>query len=141
MASEYVPVALERHVFERARGRCEYCQLPEAFSSGAFEIEHIHPRSLGGLTNSANLALSCSGCNSFKGSKVSGADPQTGQTVSLFHPRQHVWSEHFRWSDDSLQVEGISAIGRATVELLRLNRRGLMNLRRLLIDDEKHPPP
>lgn len=75
MASEYIPVAVERLVIERARGRCEYCRLPEAFSSGSFEIEHIQPRSLGGATDADNLAFSCGGCNGFKGVKVSGTDP------------------------------------------------------------------
>lgn len=140
MASEYIPVALERLVVERARGRCEYCRLPEAFSSGSFEIEHIQPRSLGGATDADNLALSCGGCNGFKGVKVSGLDPKTEELAVLFHPRQDVWREHFRWSEDSLSLEGITPKGRVTIVALRLNRVGLTNLRRLLVLDEKHPP-
>ena len=140
MSSEYIPVALERLVVERARGRCEYCQCPEAFSTGSFEIEHIQPRSLSGATHADNLAFSCGGCNNFKGAKVGFPDPETQQLVPLFHPRQHVWNEHFRWSADALRVEGLSAIGRATAELLRLNRNGVVNLRRLLVLDERHPP-
>lgn len=140
MASEYIPVALERLIVERARGRCEYCQCPEDFSPGTFEIEHIHPRALGGTTDAENLALACGGCNAFKSVKVSALDPENQQTAAFFHPRQHTWSGQFRWSEDSLQLEGISATGRATIETLRLNRLGVVNLRRLLIMDEKHPP-
>ena len=140
MASQYLSVALERLVVERARGRCEYCRLPEAFSSGSFEIEHIQPRALGGTSEADNLAFSCGGCNGFKSVKVSGIDPQTEESVSLFHPRQDAWNTHFRWSDEGLSVEGITPKGRATIAVLRLNRSGVVNLRRLLILDEKHPP-
>lgn len=140
MASEYIAVALERLIVERARRRCEYCQCPEEFSLGAFQIEHIYPRSLGGATETENLALSCGGFNNFKGVRVDFPDPETQQSATLFHPRQHLWSEHFRWSEDFLRMEGISQTGRATIDALRLNRPGVFNLRRLLIMDDKHPP-
>lgn len=37
-------------------------------------------------------------------------------------------------------IIGISSIGRATVEALKLNRPGLMNLRRVLYTLGEHPP-
>lgn len=67
-------------------------------------------------------------------------DPETQQMAALFHPRQQLWSEHFRWDEEALRMEGISSTGRATIDALRLNRPGVVNLRRLLIMDEKHPP-
>lgn len=140
MASQYIPVALERLVLERARGQCEYCRLPEAFSFVSFEIEHISPRALGGATEAENLALACSGCNGFKGTKTHGFDSETAELVALFHPRQHVWSEHFVWSRNGLSLEGQTPAGRATIETLKLNRSGVINLRRLLILDDRHPP-
>ncbi len=63
-----------------------------------------------------------------------------GEKTALYNPRQQVWSEHFRWSDDFTQVIGITACGRATVEALRLNRFGVVNLRRLLRGVNLHPP-
>lgn len=140
MAGEYVPVAVERLVVERAGGRCEYCRSPEAFALDAFEMEHIIPRSSGGATDAGNLAFSCGGCNSFKGSRTADSDPQSGVTAPLFHPRNQRWSDHFRWSDDFLSVEGLTPTGRATVESLRLNRAPVRNLRWLLVTQGLHPP-
>jgi 5-methylcytosine-specific restriction endonuclease McrA len=49
-------------------------------------IEHIVPLALGGTSDDTNLWLACAWCNSFKGTKVSGADPVTGAEVPLFNP-------------------------------------------------------
>ncbi len=140
MARRGIPVAIERLVRERASERCEYCRCPEDFSPDTFSIEHIFPRALSGSDEEDNLAFSCQGCNGVKGVRIEAFDEVTAVFVRLFHPRNDNWNEHFRWCADSLQVEGISAIGRATVELLRLNRRGVVNLRRVLMRDGEHPP-
>lgn len=50
------------------------------------------------------------------------------------------WQAHFIWSDDYLEIIGISPTGRATVKALNLNRLGVVNLRRLLLLDGLHPP-
>ena len=34
-------------------------------------------------------------CNLYKGSNLTGIDPETGEIVSLFHPRRDVWIIHF----------------------------------------------
>lgn len=74
-------------------------------------------RALGGSDEENNLAFSCQGCNGVKGVRVEAFDEVTAALVRLFHPRTDAWNDHFRWSADSLQVEGIFAIGRATVGL------------------------
>src|SRR2546428_7201939 len=51
-------------VAQRAKECCEYCQSQARFSPDSFSVEHIVPRSRGGVDVSANLALSCQGCNS-----------------------------------------------------------------------------
>ena len=88
MSQTYVPRALVRVVTERAAGQCEYCRCLTGFSSDSFAVEHIVPEALGGVTETANLALSCLGCNSFKGAFVTGRDPTTERDAALFHPRQ-----------------------------------------------------
>ena len=75
-----------------------------------------------------------------KHTKIQAVDPETKEKIALYNPRQQVWSEHFSWSDDFTQVIGKTAIGRATVEALRLNRSGVVNLRRLLRSANLHPP-
>jgi HNH endonuclease len=102
-------------------------------------IEHIQPVSRGGKTISENLALSCQTCNNYK-TKTEAPDPITDQIVSLFHPRQMIWQQHFTWSEDLIQMIGITPVGRATIALLQTNRDGVVNMRRVLIMMGYHPP-
>jgi hypothetical protein len=140
MSRSYIHAALARSVTERARGQCEYCRCLAGFHSDPFAVEHIIAEAAGGPTDEANLALSCLGCNSFKGAFLTGRDPVTDNETPLFHPRQHRWTAHFAWSEDGTQVIGITAAGRATVARLRLNRPGLVNLRAALRLFGVHPP-
>jgi hypothetical protein len=105
-----------------------------------FSVDHIVPLSRGGTSDPDNLALCCQGCNNKKYNKVDGKDPLTGQVVKLFHPRNHRWDVHFRWSEDFLRVEGLTAMGRATIAVLDLNRDSLIRFRQALIAAGKHPP-
>ena len=127
-------------VVERAKGCCEYCQSQERYSPDPFSVEHIIPLSRGGVNDLENLAFACQGCNNRKYTNVEALDPVNQSTVPLFHPRQHVWAEHFAWSDDGALVLGLTPIGRATIEKLQLNRSGLVNLRRVLFEAGEHPP-
>jgi len=127
-------------VISRAKSCCEYCQSQLRFAMDPFSLEHIWPRSRGGKTTLENLALSCQGCNWFKGSRVEGVDELTGQIVPLFHPRQQSWTDHFAWNPDCTVMVGLTPMGRATVTLLQLNREGLVNLRRVLYKLKLHPP-
>lgn len=87
-----------------------------------------------------NLALSCSGCNGHKYSKITGIDPGSGALVPLFHPRRSRWHDHFEWDENYLRIIGLTPIGRATVETLHLNRPHLINFRRVLVASDRHPP-
>jgi HNH endonuclease len=131
---------LKIFVFERAKGFCEYCKSPANISSQPFVIEHIIPKSKGGLNDVENLALSCQGCNNHKFTKLSAIDFLSNQEVSIFNPRLEIWENHFSWSDDVLEIIGLTAIGRASVEAMKLNRNELKNLRELLFFVGKHPP-
>jgi hypothetical protein len=127
-------------VLSRARGCCEYCRSQERFAMQPFAIEHITPRSLDGETAPEHLALACQGCNSHKYNKTHGTDPVTEKSVRLFHPRKQLWREHFAWGEGCALILGLTPPGRATVETLRLNRQGLVNLRRVLYAAGEHPP-
>src|ERR1700752_216239 len=100
MASVYLPVELDRRVRAAARNRCGYCLSPQHLVMARLEIEHIIPRAKGGANEESNLWLSCPLCNRYKADQTSAQDPATGQTVPLFNPRLHAWSDHFRWADD-----------------------------------------
>jgi hypothetical protein len=140
MVEERLTMDLRAAVIARAHGCCEYCRSQARFATQSFSVEHVIPRNQGGTTTLDNLALSCQGCNNHKYTKTMGRDPVSGQFVPLFHPRRQRWDEHFVWNDDYTVVIGISPTGRAAVEVLRLNREGLVNLRRVLYTIGEHPP-
>ncbi len=105
-----------------------------------FSVEHVEPQKLGGPTILDNLALACQGCNNHKYVRTEAPDPIDLKLVRLFHPRRDLWSDHFVWSNDFTEVLGRTPCGRATVEALRLNRPGLVQLRRVLFAAGEHPP-
>ncbi len=124
---------------DRAAGICEYCRCPESYSSSKFSIEHIVPRSKNGDDSIDNLALACQGCNNIKATKTHGVDPETMLTVPLFNPRIYIWEDHFFWESSLIKLAGITAIGRATIDAIRLNRTEVQNLRNLLFLIGEHP--
>ncbi len=140
MANGVIPTAMRQYVCTRAHGLCEYCFSPAMYSPGAFSVDHIIPSSLGGETVPDNLAYCCNGCNGHKFNKTHFVDPLTNQITRLYHPRQLQWGDHFKWSEDDLLILGITPIGRATVELLQVNRLSNINLRGLLKTAGLHPP-
>lgn len=124
----------------RAKHCCEYCLSQIKYSPDPFSIEHIVPRSKGGISDDSNLAVACQGCNNFKYNHVQGVDLITGKFASLYHPRKDIWQDHFTWSTDFDEILGITPTGRATVNQLRLNRDGVVNLRKVLRSINQHPP-
>jgi HNH endonuclease len=100
---------------------------------GRFPIDHVIPRTDGGITDLSNLALACPHCNASKWKHTHGIDLMTGENAPLFNPRVTSWAQHFRWSEeDPCLIIGITACGRATVNRLRLNDAELVLIRRLL---------
>lgn len=94
------------------------------------DIEHIIPESVGGATEESNLWISCALCNSHKASRTKAIDPLSSQNVNLFNPRDDVWEEHFEWAERGALIVGLTAVGRATVGALMLNREPLVFSRR-----------
>ncbi|MBX3062384.1 MAG: HNH endonuclease [Anaerolineae bacterium] len=134
-----IPDTLRQQIIERARGLCEYCQSAKIIIE-TMEVDHIRPRSERGETTFDNLALVCRGCNSFKLSFQTGIDPTTGAEVPLFNPRSQEWQEHFQWAGDGAHVVGLTAIGRATVERLKMNRESIIESRLVWVQAGWHPP-
>ncbi|MCE9546700.1 MAG: HNH endonuclease [Planctomycetia bacterium] len=118
-----------RHaVRSRAKGRCEYCRLPEDALELTFHVEHVIPRQHLGSDDIDNLALACDRCNLNKGPNLSAIDQLTGEIVKLFNPRQDNWENHFRFR--LARIEGLTAVGRATARLFQMNATGRVRLRR-----------
>lgn len=120
MRSEYIPAPLRRIVRERARECCEYCLTPGSVVLVPHEVDHVIAQKHGGATVEDNLALSCFRCNRHKGSDLASVDPQSGDTVLLYHPRRDQWREHFRLA--GAFILPLTATGRATARLLQFNQ-------------------
>jgi hypothetical protein len=123
--------ALERLVRERPGRRCEYCRLPQAGTRVPLEIDHVIALKHRGRTVAGNLAVSCYYCNVYKGPNLTGRDPATGKVTRLYHPRRHKWHYHFRF--DGTILIGRTAIGRTTIDVLRMNHPQLVALRDILM--------
>lgn len=140
MARLYISSSIKKSIIARAKGYCEYCKSPADFTTEPFSIEHILPLSKNGSNDFLNLALACLGCNIYKSDKTTFIDPVSLRISDLFNPRTMNWEEHFIWDETFTLMIGKTAIGRATIEALKLNRRPLTNLRRALIAINEHPP-
>jgi hypothetical protein len=132
-----IPARLRSEVVRRAAGRCEYCQLSQMGQEAVFHVGHIHPVARDGQTELSNLALACVSCSLRKGARMTCVDPKSGVQVAVFHPRRQIWNEHFRWS--GFRVIGRSPTGRATVELLRMNREIPLAIRVEEARSGRHP--
>ena len=133
-----IPARLRRLVIPRAGNRCEYCLLSQVGQEATFHIDHITPEAHGGETAEENLALACVSCSLRKEARETGVDPETNKRVPLFHPRRDTWTKHFRWN--GVDMEGITAKGRATVLVLKMNRPSILAIREEEILRGRHPP-
>jgi 5-methylcytosine-specific restriction endonuclease McrA len=131
MSKSYISSQLRKTVYDRAKGCCEYCLIPEVATFASHQIDHIIAEKHGGLTEFNNLALACSLCNKYKGSDLTSIDPKTQEIVPLFHPRQDLWRENFDLEDALIIPK--TAKGRVTVRLLQFNSQERIEERKLLI--------
>lgn len=140
MSKNIIPGEIRLQVMLRSGHCCEYCKSQDKFSPVFFTIDHITPLAENGTHNLENLAYACPLCNRLKWQKVHVPDPVTNNQVQIFNPRAEQWSDHFQWSEDYLHIIGITAIGRATVNALRLNREKLVRYRKEMFEIGQHPP-
>ncbi|MGN6367065.1 MAG: HNH endonuclease [Phycisphaerae bacterium] len=120
MSLSSIPKALRLKVAERDQLRCQYCHLTQVGQAAIFHVDHVIPRSAGGVTSELNLVLQCPHCSLHKSNKTSAKDPETGGESQLFHPLTQRWVEHFML-DGSGFCRGRTPVGRATVEALEMN--------------------
>lgn len=138
--TSYIPIDIRRQVRQDAGRRCGYCLSSEALLGTSLEFDHLIPESAGGLTFRENLWLACHTCNKQKGSQVDAQDVITQSVARLFNPREQKWHSHFRWSRDGTRVEGLTAIGRATIVALKMNNEFIVESRRFWVSVGWHPP-
>jgi hypothetical protein len=103
-------------------------------------VDHINPRTRGGLTDLSNLALACPHCNAHKWAHFDGLDADTGNTSLLFNPRTQHWTDHFEWSSTRpFELEGKTSCGRATIARLQINHPDMVAIRRFVEELEVKP--
>jgi len=114
-----IPQQIRSQVRARAAKRCEYCGVVERFGLASHEIDHIVALKHGGLSTLENLAWCCKLCNRHKGPCLTSVDIATGELCRIFHPRRDRWEEHFEMN--GVEIRPLTAIGRVTAQLLKLN--------------------
>jgi hypothetical protein len=105
-----------------------------------FEFEHITPLSAGDKNALENLCLACPTGNRRKASRRSGIDAATGERVSLFHPQNDVWRDHFSWNETATEIVPLTPTGKITIDFLQMNRCQIIIAREMWVDVGKHPP-
>jgi hypothetical protein len=133
-----IPSILHAEVVLPAGHRCEYCRLSQIGQEATFHLDHIQPRAAGGPTTSDNLALACVSCSLRKWAKQTATDPDSNQEVPLFNPRTQLWTEHFRWEQET--IVPLTSTGRATVSALAMNRPMIIAIRQEEALRGRHPP-
>lgn len=76
-----------RHILERDRHTCQYCSS----KAEQLTLDHIIPRSRGGVDSWDNLVTACVRCNVKKGNRT----PKEAQMLLLCQPRRPYSSLHF----------------------------------------------
>jgi hypothetical protein len=135
-----IPRRLRERVAQAAGYCCGYCRTPERITGYRMTLDHIVPEARGGKTVEDNLWLACVACNEFKGTQMQAREPATGRRVRLFNPRRQRWKEHFRWSEEGIEIIGLTPRGRATVAALHLNRPEVVGARWLWVQAGWWPP-
>lgn len=138
--STYLSAELRDRLLEADNRHCAYCHTSQANTGQPMTVDHIIPQAQGGETAFENLCFACRRCNEFKGSRLSGPDPLTGETVPLFHPRRDGWGDHFAWDASGVELVGLTATGRATIIALNMNNPLIMAVRRRWVSVGWHPP-
>ena len=113
------------------RHRCAYCLVPELLAGGPenFELDHFRPKSkFPQLENNFfNLYYSCHVCNHAKGPAWPPAELDDAGVNFMDLCRDDCF-EHYSEAPDGRWI-GLTVRANYTIELLRLNRKHLVNLR------------
>ena len=92
-----------RNIYARDENKCQYCG--KRFPTNELSLDHIIPRSLGGITTWENIVCACTGCNAKKGGRTpvqarmkliaSPIKPKRNPTINvhLTHQRYHSWKQ------------------------------------------------
>jgi hypothetical protein len=116
------------------RSTCAYCLIRELFAAGEenFELDHFFPVSKfpSRERDFYNLYYACHPCNKIKRAKWPDDDLQ-GKGVGFIDLCSEDFSTHFYELPDGCW-KGLTLSANYTIDALRLNRKHLVELRKLL---------
>ena len=122
------------YVREDFNRQCAYCLLAELLAGGEdnFELDHFYPKSLfpQKLNDFYNIYYACHPCNHMKRAAWPPAALEA-RGIGFVDLCKHDFAVHFQAGTDGLW-KGSTDSGRYTIDILRLNRRHLVTLRKLL---------
>lgn len=128
---KYLPFVREDFVRQ-----CAYCLLSEVLASGEenFELDHFKPRNQFPelLNDYYNLYYACHPCNHGKRDLWPPADLQS-QGVFIVDLCKDKFASHF-FQEDNGFLMGVTHSGSYTIDILRLNRKHLITIRKLLLE-------
>lgn len=102
--------------------------MSEAETGGELTVDHFHPVSAGGDDGDDNLVYCCFRCNGYKADFTPTPDDiQHG--IRILHPLLDPLPLHLRENEQTGRLEPWTSTGRFHIELLRLNRPQLVELR------------
>ena len=123
----------------RAGRRCEYCRAPQPATGICYHLEHVFPESLGGTDDVDNLALACPTCNYYKSNHLLGLNEEGLAGQPLFNPRKDQWDENFEFDRAKLKLKGKTAVGKGTINRLRMNDPMQIEARTLWVELGLYP--
>ncbi len=120
---------IKEQLIEMSANKCCYCECNVAEESKYMEVEHFFPKSIYPdlVIKWTNLLPSCKRCNGSKGNHDTGTEP-------IIHPVENIPSEHLTFK--LYRLYGKSTLGKTTIDVLKLNDRTRLVLKRALIGDE-----
>jgi 5-methylcytosine-specific restriction endonuclease McrA len=97
---KYAQLAFSRKaVFKRDRFTCQYCG--EVLKSGQVTVDHVVPKSMGGLSSFINCVTACYSCNNRKGNRTpEGANMELINKPIAPVGYLHYISENDHWHAD-----------------------------------------
>ncbi len=108
---------IQEFLFPTSNEKCAYCERKPNDGGGNLEIEHFYPKKGQGFENKSfdfdNLLPSCKQCNTKKGIKY-----KIGNIEILNPYKESNISSHLKLNTETLILEGVSEIGKATIKLL-----------------------
>ena len=78
-----------RNIFLRDRNTCQYCG--KSFPTSELNLDHVVPKSRGGVTSWENIVCSCVGCNKRKGGNL----PESVGMRIIVKPGKPQWAPRF----------------------------------------------